>query len=44
MCILYTEHDNKSIKLWSNTVIAEKINYVHKNPVEAGLVFRAEDN
>ena len=23
--------------------IDEKIDYVHKNPVEAGLVFRAED-
>ncbi|MCA6442838.1 MAG: transposase, partial [Bacteroidetes bacterium] len=26
-----------------NKVINEKINYVHQNPVEAGLVFRAED-
>jgi hypothetical protein len=24
-------------------VIDEKIDYVHNNPVEAGLVFRAED-
>ena len=31
------------VKLWSNKVIWEKINYVHNNPVEAGLVYRAED-
>jgi len=36
-------HDNKPIELWSNKVINQKINYVHQNPVEAGLVFRAED-
>ncbi|MEM1338481.1 MAG: hypothetical protein AAGF96_12050 [Bacteroidota bacterium] len=24
-------------------VIWEKVNYVHQNPVEAGLVFKAED-
>ena len=36
-------HDNKPIELWSNSVIAEKINYIHNNPVEEGLVFRAED-
>jgi hypothetical protein len=29
--------------LWSNRVIWEKINYVHNNPVEAGLVYRAQD-
>ena len=27
----------------SNKVIDEKINYIHQNPVEEGLVFRAED-
>ena len=36
-------HDNKPIELWSNRVIWEKINYVHNNPVEAGLVYRAQD-
>ena len=40
----FWRHDNKPIELWSNKVIKEKIDYVlHKNPVEAGLVFRAED-
>ena len=39
----FWRHDNKPIELWSNKVIQEKINYVHQNPVEEGLVFRAED-
>ncbi|MGE6394579.1 hypothetical protein [Chryseobacterium scophthalmum] len=39
----FWRHDNKPIELWSNHVINQKINYVHHNPVEAGLVFRAED-
>ncbi len=39
----FWRHDNKPIELWSNKVIAEKVNYIHNNPVEAGLVFKAED-
>jgi REP element-mobilizing transposase RayT len=39
----FWRHDNKPIELWSNKAIDEKINYIHQNPVEAGLVFRAED-
>lgn len=39
----FWRHDNRPIELWSNKVIAEKINYVHNNPVEKGLVFNAED-
>ena len=35
--------DNKPIELWSNSVINQKINYIHQNPVEEGLVFKAED-
>ena len=35
--------DNKPIELWSNAVIDQKIDYIHQNPVEEGLVFRAED-
>jgi len=35
--------DNKPIELWSNAVISQKLNYIHRNPVEEGLVFRAED-
>lgn len=39
----FWRHDNNPIELWSNAVIWEKVNYIHNNPVEAGLVFRAED-
>ena len=39
----FWRHDNKPIELWSNKVIDEKIDYIHKNPVEEGLVFKAED-
>ncbi len=35
--------DNRPIELWSNTVIDQKLNYIHQNPVVEGLVFRAED-
>ena len=38
----FWRHDNKPIELWSNKVIDEKLNYIHNNPVEEGLVFRAE--
>ncbi len=39
----FWRHDNKPIEIWSNKVISEKIRYIHNNPVEAGLVYRAED-
>src|SRR5699024_10400958 len=39
----FWQHENKTIELWSNTVIQEKVNYVHQNPVEAGLVYMSED-
>lgn len=39
----FWRHDNNPIELWSNKVIDEKINYIHQNPVEEGLVFRPED-
>jgi REP element-mobilizing transposase RayT len=39
----FWRHDNKPIELWSNKVIDEKVDYIHNNPVEEGLVFRAED-
>ena len=35
--------DNKPIELWSNHVIDQKINYIHMNPVDEGLVFNSED-
>nr|WP_321450323.1 transposase [uncultured Carboxylicivirga sp.] len=39
----FWRHDNKPIELWSNKVIDEKLNYIHNNPVEEGLVFKAEE-
>ncbi len=39
----FWSHDNKPIELWSNKVITEKINYIHNNPVAAGLVYRPQD-
>jgi len=39
----FWRHDNKPIELWSNKVIDEKINYIHNNPVEDGLVSYPED-
>ena len=39
----FWRHDNKPIELWSSKVTNEKINYIHNNPVEAGLVYNPED-
>ena len=39
----FWRHDNKPIELWSNKVIDEKLDYIHNNPVEEGIVFKAED-
>ena len=39
----FWRHDNRPIELWSNTVIKEKLDYIHQNPVEAGLVFKPEE-
>src|SRR5690554_7971 len=39
----FWRHDNRPIELWSNKVIWEKIMYTHNNPIEAGLVYKAED-
>ncbi len=32
------QHNNKPIELWSVSVIDQKVDYIHKNPVEAGFV------
>lgn len=39
----FWRHDNKPIELWSNKVIFEKLNYIHYNPVEEGLVVNPAD-
>ena len=41
--IRFWQKDNKPIELWSNGVIEQKLQYIHQNPVEEGIVFRAED-
>lgn len=38
----FWQPENHPIELWSNAVIDQKLNYIHQNPVEAGLVFKAE--
>ncbi|WP_419701392.1 REP-associated tyrosine transposase [Mucilaginibacter sp. NFX135] len=37
------EHDNHFIELSSPAFMQQKIDYIHQNPVKAGLVYRAED-
>ncbi len=34
----FWQHHNKPIELWSEKVIKQKIDYIHKNPVESGYV------
>lgn len=36
-------HDNHAIEVYSNLVIDQKIDYIHNNPVEAGIVSKPED-
>ena len=37
------EHDNHPIELTSHNFTQQKIDYIHQNPVRAGLVYRPED-
>jgi len=39
----FWQQNNRPIELWSNEVIQQKIDYVHDNPVKAGIVYNAED-
>ncbi|MBL7726516.1 MAG: hypothetical protein JNM68_02470 [Dinghuibacter sp.] len=39
----FWQQHNQPIELWSASVIDEKMNYVHNNPVEAGFVAEAVD-
>ena len=39
----FWQQHNKPIELWSGKVIKQKIDYIHNNPVEEGIVFRPED-
>jgi putative transposase len=37
------QQDNHPITLYTENVIWEKVNYIHNNPVRAGIVYRPED-
>ena len=37
------QHENHPIALWSQKVTGQKIDYLHQNPVRAGLVNKASD-
>ena len=39
----FWRQDNKPIELYSNAVMDQKLDYLHNNPVEAGIVENAED-
>jgi len=39
----FWRQDNQPIELFSPPFTVQKLNYVHNNPVEAGLVEKAED-
>lgn len=34
----FWQHHNKPIELWSESVVKQKIDYIHNNPVESGFV------
>jgi hypothetical protein len=36
--------DNHPIEVWSNYVIDQELKYLHNNPVEEGLAFKAEQS
>lgn len=39
----FWQHHNKPIELWSSKVIKQKIDYIHKNPIESGFVTEATE-
>jgi len=39
----FWQQNNKPIELYSNKVIDQKVNYIHNNPVKAGIVDFASD-
>ena len=39
----FWQQNNKPIELFSNPVIDQKLEYLHQNPVKAGIVDFAED-
>ena len=39
----FWQQDNQPMELYSGAFTFQKINYMHRNPVEAGIVEKAED-
>ena len=39
----FWQNDNHPLQLWSPKVIIQKLNYIHQNPVKAGIVEFPED-
>jgi len=39
----FWQQNNKPIELWSTSVIQQKLDYIHNNPVEAGFVQNPEE-
>ena len=37
------EHHNNTLPIFSEDMFMQKVNYIHQNPVRAGLIERAED-
>jgi len=37
------QNHNKPIELWSTSVIKQKLDYIHNNPVQAGFVLHSWD-
>lgn len=38
--ISFWQEGNHPVEIWSNKVTDQKLNYLHNNPVKAGIVFR----
>ncbi len=36
-------HENHPVALNTNSMVDERINYIHQNPVRAGICYTAED-
>jgi len=39
----FWQHHNKPIELWTSSVIKQKLDYIHNNPLVSGFVTNPED-
>ena len=39
----FWQQNNKPIEIWSLKVFEQKLDYIHRNPVESGFVMNAAD-